>query len=428
MGLGLDGELNDKWTRYKSDNAIEANHSWKLHAEPDLGVPLAPSAMDFEGCYKDPSKSNKKQKKNDAFDDELLFDDMDDEKEDEKGTSMVPLDKEDEKLINWTGHMGDSAAEELHKLRDKARAEARLGIKGKSVASILTPKDNDIERRRNDFKSRVLAEQNPFFMKKTTYLANDHSRKVHDFTSLAQTKAVKEEEITKELSSKKSSDKEIINETFVVNNQKITGKRKHPSKENVVAEYEIPLLPDDETWGHGFIHVVLDKLPKDKSIQKQFTDEKLEKAFISDVHKKGGDTERMQCNLLLTDDDNDNDNQYNIVQKYDLEIFHLKEEDKPDTNFLFVVDEEKGIASYHPITSRIQLSSGRPSDETGSRRVTKRALTDEEKADIEEQLAQVDADLAEKYGTNEQMDEDISQHPKSQFPTFGDADSSSDEE
>eukprot|EP00957_Ditylum_brightwellii_P056127 4255448-Ditylum_brightwellii.AAC.1 len=41
VGLGLDGELTDNWTRYRPSNAVEANYTWKLHTEPDLGVPLA---------------------------------------------------------------------------------------------------------------------------------------------------------------------------------------------------------------------------------------------------------------------------------------------------------------------------------------------------------------------------------------------------
>ena len=138
----------------------------------------------------------------------------------------------------------------------------------------------------------------------------------------------------------------------------------------------------------------------------------------------------MECNLIIANDDNDDDqNQYNIVQKYDLDIMQLKEQDKPHSNFLIVVDEGKGIASYHPISSRIQLSTGRPSDETGSRRVRKRALNEEEKVTIEEQLAEVDADLAEKHGKHKQMDEHISQEqPESSFQFGEEVDSSSDEE
>lgn len=411
VGLGVDGELNDNWTTYKSNNAVEANYSWKLHAEPDLGVPLAPSAMDYEGCYIDPSK---KQKSNNAYDE--LFDD-DDGKDGDGASGMThlePLHPDDEALVNWKGHLGDSAAEELQRLRDKARAEARLGVKGKNASSILAPQI--VITKKKDFKSRVLDEANPFFMKKTTYLANDHNQRVHDFKSLAQVNAEKEEEISKQLSTNKASDKHTIEQTFVSVQQKTTGKRKHPRKENVEAEYEIPLLPDDETWGHSFIHVVLDNLPKEEALQNYFTNKKFETAYIADV-SKGENSQRMECNLLLADDSDDD--KYNAVQKYDLDVIPLKEEDKPHSHFLFVIDEERGIATYHPISSRVQLSSGRPSDDAGSRKVSKRKLNEEEKSAMEERLSEVDGSKNE--------DEEIIQESKNPYP-FGGSDSSSDED
>jgi hypothetical protein len=456
VGLGLDGELNDQMTKYKSNNAVEANYSWKLHAEPDLGVPLAPSAMDYEGCYVDPSAMKKKQKRNDEFDEDLFDDEENHEKggglgnDGENGMHLIPLHPDDDALLNWNGHIGDSAAEELQRLRDKARAEARLGMKGMKLggsasgkngipSTLLTKQGTPFAKRNNkDFKSRVLDEVNPFFMKKTTYLANDHNQRVHDFKSLAQSKAEKEEEIEKKLSTKKALDKNVIEQSFVSVHQKTmpttTGKRKHPSKENVEAEYEIPLLPDDETWGHSFIHVVLDNLPKDESLAKILTNEKLERAYIGDVNK-GAHSQRMECNLLLaTDDDDDDDDattseneKYSIVHKYDLDVIPLKEEDKPHNNFLFVIDEEKGIATYHPISSRVQLSTGRPSDEIGSRKITKRPLDDYEIIEMEERLAEVDADMADKYKKDEDKEEKITQQPKSFYPFAGN-DSSSDED
>jgi hypothetical protein len=407
VGLGLEGELNDKWTKYKPDNAIEANYSWKLHAEPDLGVPLAPSAMDYEGCYVDPSKA-KKQKKNDAYDE--LFNDMDDDKDDtDDPAGPAPLHPDDANLINWDGHTGDTAAEELQRLRDQARAEARMGVKGKKSSSISTPKQKHLAKRISG--SRVLKEKNPFFMKKTTYLANDAHQRVHDFTSLAQTKAAKEEEVAKRLRVKKSSDKNFIEESFVLANQRSTGKRKHPSKANVEAVFEIPLLPDDVTWGHNFIHVMLDNLPKEDSTATELTDERLGRAFVADVNK-GEKSQRMECNLLLAE--KNSSNQYNSVQKYDLDVFPLKEEDTPHSQFLFVVDEEKGTATYHPISSRVQLSSGRPSDETSSRQISKRSLNDREMTEIEEKLAEVDSNSGDK---NEEADQGIS----SNYPFGGDS-------
>ena len=467
--MGLEGELNDKWTKYKPDNAIEANYSWKLHAEPDLGVPLAPSAMDYEGCYVDPSKvgaasalssSLKKKKTDDEAYDEL-FDDMEDKDESttkETPSGPAPLDVEDENLIHWKGHMGDSIAEELQRLRDKARAEARLGAKGMKKSSTSSSNNNNsnnkptpktISMKEKKHFSRVLNEKNPFFMKKTTYLANDHNQKVHDFKSLAQTKREKEMEIQKKLSTSKSNDKSVIEQSFVLANKKSStstttttttasagSKRKHPSKENVEAVYEIPLLPDDKTWGYNFIHVVLDSLPKKDVIQREITDKEMETAFIGDV-QKGKKNQRMECNLLLHKKNNageaDSDlDQYEIIHKYDLDIIPLKEEDLPPSQFLFIVDEDKGIATYHPISSRVQLSSGRPSDDVGIREITKRDLEEDELNDIEMKLADVDVDLAEKYGKEQGLDGDDDdelhqQQPKT-FNPYGNFASSSDEE
>ena len=304
VGLGLDGELNDKWTRYKPNNAVESNYSWKLHAEPDLGVPLAPSAMDLEGCYVDPSKANKKQKSIDAYDELFNDDETTDEKKENKGPA--PLHPDDEALINWKGYAGDSAAEELQRRRDGARAEARL--QGMStVKSIMTTQEKfaqqhqgSVAKRVKGFTSRVLDEENPFFMRKTTYLANDPTESVHAFKSLAQTKAALAADVEQQLGENKMSDKDAITISFEIAN-KSGVKRAHPTKKDVEAVYEIPLLPDDITWGHTFTHVTLDNLPKMNS-NREITAKQLEKAYIADVNK-GSQNLRMECNLLIVTDD-----------------------------------------------------------------------------------------------------------------------------
>ena len=50
VGLGLEGELTNKWTKYKARNAVETQYTWKLHPKR-LGVQLAVSGMDYENCY-----------------------------------------------------------------------------------------------------------------------------------------------------------------------------------------------------------------------------------------------------------------------------------------------------------------------------------------------------------------------------------------
>jgi hypothetical protein len=80
VGSGLDGVLLDT-SQYRPLNSVEVNYSWKLHSEPDLGVPLAPSAMDPKSYT--PS------------------------------TAQPTLHPDDEHLLEWKGSMGDTAAEEL---------------------------------------------------------------------------------------------------------------------------------------------------------------------------------------------------------------------------------------------------------------------------------------------------------------------------
>lgn len=410
VGLGLDGELNDNWTRYKPNNAVEANYSWQLHAESDLGVPLAPSAMDLEGCYVDPTKQSKKSK-GDGYNE--LFDN-----DEEAEKRPPPLHPDDEAIINWKGYKGDSAADELQRRRDIARAEARLqGMDRGKMLPTGPQQQIKVVKRTKDFQSRVLNEQNPFFMKKTTYLANDPTQSVHAFKSLAQTKAEAAAEIEQKLVASKISGTEVINKSFEIAN-KVGVKRMHPKKKNVQAVYEIPLLPDDLTWGYTYTHVVLDKLPKADTNRKIST-RKLESSYIADV-KKGELNLRMECNLLVTDDDVTDDEQpvYNPVQKYELDVIPLKEENAPHSNFLFVLDEESMMAKYHPVSSRVQLSTGRPAHQNvGSRKILKRKLQEEEVISMEKALAEVDADMAKKYTATE---------PKRQnpFAASGDGDSS----
>jgi hypothetical protein len=401
VGLGLDGELNDKWTKYKANNAVESNYSWKLHAEPDLGVPLAPSAMDLEGCYVDPSKASKTQKM-DAYD-ELFDEDETDEKKENKGPA--PLHPDDEALINWKGYAGDTAAEELQERRDTARTEARLqGTKsGKRTMSSGPQEQIALVKRTIGFQSRVLDEEHTFFMKQTTYLANDINSVHGTFKSLAATKAKAAADTEQKLRENKIklSDEDAIQQSFEVAN-KSSVKLVHPVKKSVDAVCEIPLFPDDITWGHTFTHVVLDNLPKMDS-NRSITANQLGSAYIGDV-SKGTQNLRMECNLLVTEN-NDNidegppsEQMYNAIQKYDLDVNHLREENAPHVNFLFMLDEEKMVASYHPISSRVQLSTGRPANqEITTRFVTKREMNEEEVTALEKVVAEVDADMAKKH-------------------------------
>ena len=232
-------------SQYKPLNAVEVNYSWKLHSEPDLGVPLAPSAMDprsYSASTKEPT-----------------------------------LHPDDNDLLEWKGSMGDTADEDLKKRRDYARAAARLAMMGKSPAKLLEKAKSPVASasKRKDF-SRVLDEKMQSWMKKTTYLSNDYSRKVHDFKSLAKTKDEIEKDLQvrqQEMSQRRSAS--AISKTFDECKQSVT---KHPSKKNITPVTEMPFLPNVEYWGNPYTHVVIDKSPGDT--------DRIGKAFVANVQKK----------------------------------------------------------------------------------------------------------------------------------------------
>ena len=455
--------MNGKWTKYKGNNAVEANYSWKLHADPDLGVPLAPSAMD-QDCYVDPLKAAKETSNKDAYDE--LFGDDDEQPntknaDEKKGQAeKEELHPDDYDLIHWKGPMGDTAAAELQNRRDRARADARN--RQAPGLSAPQPKKRSKEMKRKDGRmgaitSRVLI--NGFdggIMRNTTYMENDLTRKVHDFKSMVQSQNEKKQKIEEMLGRDKISQEEKIEKSFAAANKENVfninvnvdgdggGNSKpkvcmHPERKGVKAIAEIPLFPDTLTWGHTLAHIVLDNLPKTGANPKnKVTSKQLQSAYIGDV-SKGAQKLRMECNLFVKtgddnhDDDDDDDNDgaptYSAIQKYDLDINPLKEENAPHANFLLAVDEEKQVASYHPISSRVQLSTGRPASFNGygagaPRKILKRELAEEELEAFEKGLADVDFDMAKKYNLgNNDGDDDRMAGDKDDDSDQGDAES-----
>ena len=104
--------------------------------------------------------------------------------------SSVKLHPDDENLLEWKGSYGDTAAEALKKRRDNDRAAARLALLGKTPTKLQTKPKISVasSSKKKATTSRVLDETMQSWMKKTTYLSNDYTRKVHDFKSLAKTK------------------------------------------------------------------------------------------------------------------------------------------------------------------------------------------------------------------------------------------------
>jgi hypothetical protein len=357
VGQGLDGQLQEL-ANYRHHNAVEVNYSWKLHAELDLGVPLAPSAMNLQ-MY-------------------------------EKPTSDPPaVHPDDEALLQWKGSMGDSATEFLQKTKDTKRAAARLALAGKAMP--IAPQAPQFQKKQGSARkefSRVLDHGMVFFMKKTTYLSNDYSRKVHDFTSLATTNKRRADELNvkqRQLDKSAKSVEKTFGEIKLV----------HPSgNKKRKALWDVPLLPNVEHWGHAYTHVVMDNPPKSGST------ENLDKAFVAHVEQRHANA-RMSCQLLVPSSQQEKD--YRSAAQYDLDVLPLKEsEDSATSNFCLWMSKEE--ATYLPIPSRVQLSTGRPGKKALVTTITRK--TDEEPdEEFLERMAQVDRDVSSKQETSQKDDD-----------------------
>jgi len=354
IGANLDDKLREV-SLYKPLNAVEVNYRWKLHCEPDLGVPLAPSAMDPLSYRQSTPKES------------LLHED-------------------DLNLLEWNGSMADTAAEQLKKRRDDARAAARMALMGKSKAGFASEKSKSISKGLASTKkafSRVLDEHMQSWMKKTTYITNDYSRKVHDFKSLAKTKQELAQDL--ELRQQKIMQRRsapAISKTF--EDSKLPVQR-HPTKNEVKVVAEMALLPNIKKWGNAYTHVVVDKHPgNDVPL--------LDDAFVANVQKKDANT-RMTCQVFGK---STNDlGLYKAIQNYELDVVPLKEEDAPHVNYCIWVDPDNNEALFIPISSRVQLSNGRPLRKKNLKmNIARREMNDGDRVEVNERLAEVDADIS----------------------------------
>ena len=85
------------------------------------------------------------------------------------------------------------------------------------------------------------------------------------------------------------------------------------------------------------------------------------------------------------------------MQNYELDVVPLKEEDAPHVNFCIWINAENNNALYTPISSRVQLSNGRPIRKKNYKmNVTRRSMNDDDRTEVDERLAEVDADIEEK--------------------------------
>ena len=422
VGLGLEGEL-DKWTQYKARNAVENAYTWKLHAsEPDL-APLAASAMDYEGCYHDPDKKKDKGAGEEGDAPRALP---------SRGPRLHP---DDEALIHWKGPMGDSAAEQLQQKQDHARAAARLAIaqghgampqngpgggRNGPAAMVATGAPGSAVRlKKHHLQSRLLDEQLPHFMKKTTYITND-ATSVHRFTSLASTQIRRAQDVDRALAETRTRNTEtgVIERGFAAAAGE--GGRTHPSKPHVTPLWDMPLLPDAETWGSIHTHVVFDHPPKNiggatsgsqgHSVKDQDylrVATRLRRAIVADVTKQT-QKKRMKCTVWAptvpdptsppaedassTPSTSPGCDPYDALQRYDLEVVPLRDAAGPLVHYVWAVDPTRGRVGYHPVGSRVQLSTGRPAD-AAEIFVTHRLMRAEDRGEWAKRAEAVDVDL-----------------------------------
>ena len=337
----------------------------------------------------------------------------------ENKASSAKLHPDDEALLNWTGSLGDTAAENLKKRQDQLRAAARLALaEGKGrIPNVLLPANTDkltapaaaatASVTSKKAFSRVLDETMQSWMKKTTYLSNDYSRKVHDFKSLATTKQQLAQDLEKkqqEMNLRRSA--QAITNTFT----SVAMPPKHPTKKHLKPKSVMPILPNVEHWGHAYTHVVIDKAPNldlDKC--------NLSKAFVANVEQRNNTmVAQLWCPPPPKSDSDSEDSEeekdrakddpntirYRPVQQFDLDVIPLKEEDEPHVHFCLWVDPEKNTTSYLPVSSRVQLSTGRPVKRRTLRKVARQAHAAADLEEIKEQMAEVDYDIAQEIGSS----------------------------
>ena len=101
--------------------------------------------------------------------------------------------------------------------------------------------------------------------------------------------------------------------------------------------------------------------------------------------------------MFIPSKDETEEAKFEAIQQYDLDVLPLKEEDVPHVNFCIWVDPATEVATYLPISSRVQLSTGRPLKKKNySMNITRRPMNENDKREIDERLAEVDVDIEER--------------------------------
>ena len=342
-------------------------------------------------------------------------------------------------------------------------------------------------KKKHHLQSRILDEKTPNFMKKTTYLTNDatsvhrftslastqekRAREVDKALAETSLRYKREDVIERGFVEANSWDVMMVNSNngggVEVEEGRKKKRRVHPSKKGVYPVWDLPLLPDVPTWGHTYAHVVLDHPPKSVGTapasgggassattpsknKNLVTARQLQKAIVADVSKQTQNS-RMACTVWVPDTDdststnNEKENEegekneettknvkkkgeekgetYQAVQRYDLDVLPLRDPSGPQVHYVWMVDPSKKYVGYHPVGSRVQLSTGRPIIQAGGNNnktqrhggggggggenekvvtnesiIFRRAIEVDERKEMEKRMAEVDVDMAEKYG------------------------------
>jgi hypothetical protein len=126
---------------------------------------------------------------------------------------------------------------------------------------------------------------------------------------------------------------------------------------------------------------------------------KIRESFVANVRQEEASA-RMSCELFVLskhqgdgEEGNTKATAYHAIQQYDLDVVPLKEEDAPHINFCIWVDPASKLAMYVPMSSRVQLSNGKPCNvEQYKMYVDRRQLNEDDKAEIQERLTELEPD------------------------------------
>jgi len=251
--------------------------------------------------------------------------------------------------------------------KTNATPKSRSTLTADDMALLKSP-----QKQAQKSTSRVLHEARPVFMKKTTYLSNDYSRKVHDFKSLAQT----QEENKKVLQAEQEKyatvrTAEAIIKTFQVPISRAGGQR--------TPKRVLEVLPSRSTVSTTWTHVVIAK-PRPN----------LKYAWIGRVMQATATSRSLTCQVLTPQqqqNESSNDDTKDVLvpaHMWDMQVQPgIKE-------YALQIHDDR--VEWIPLASKLQLSTGRPVGKDAANVTLERCAVvveeendnDEDKMDVEE--------------------------------------------